>query len=112
MGAVAARDCQFVMRYVQWFGLERYVEFYWEDEARKQVLGHFARAVQKLGVEEKIGIGSVELTFWQRITPDLPDKPFPGVERMIDSGKVVLKPIINQQTVKRVTRRTPVRSKR
>ena len=105
MGAVAARDCQFVIRYIAWFNLERFVELYWQDAERKAILGHFVRTVQTLGVGEKIGIGSAELAFWQRITPDLPDKNFPGVERMINSRHVVLKPTISPKTVKRVTRK-------
>ena len=105
MGAVAARDCQCVMRYVTWFGLERYIEFYWKDGERKAMLGHFARAVQALGAGEKLGIGSAELAFWQRITPELPEKPFPGVERLINNGKVAVKPAILPKTTRSVTRK-------
>ena len=80
MGAVAARDCQFVVRYVNWFGLDRWAEFYWKDEKRKAVLGHFVREIRKQGLGEQVGIGVKEIDFWVRITPDLPETPFPGVD--------------------------------
>ncbi|MGB1250779.1 MAG: ATP-dependent helicase [Candidatus Promineifilaceae bacterium] len=112
MGALTARDCQFVIRYIAWFELERYVEFYWQDTERKNIVGHFARAVQKEGLGERFGIGSAELAFWQRITPDLPEKEFPGIKRILNHSNVVLKPpLIGQTTNKQMRRKSARRRK-
>ncbi len=81
-GAVAARDCQTVIRHANWLGLERYFQHYWHDEERLQIIGRFLRTAERLDALKQLSITSSQARFWLGITPDEVGN-FVGVERLL-----------------------------
>lgn len=82
LGAVAARDCQTVIRHANWLGLERYFQHYWDDEERLEIIGRFLRNTQRRNALKQLSITDSQARFWCDITPDV-DGDFVGVERLL-----------------------------
>ena len=85
-GKLAARDCQTIIKLSAVLGIERYLEHYWQDERRKQVLARFVRCVEAEGISAEIGISNDQLKKWLTITPVPETVDFPGVSELIGSS--------------------------